>query len=62
MYDVPSTQSSVFEFDDYHVIWEQQAGNLYNRGDGVAWIGSNGTLVCNRTGYEVFPQTEDERL
>lgn len=59
MYDVPSTQSSVFEFDDYHVIWEQQAGNLYNRGDGVAWIGSNGTLVCNRTGYEVFPQTED---
>jgi predicted dehydrogenase len=56
MYEVPAVQTSVFQFDDYHVVWEHQASNLYNRGDGVAWIGSNGTLVCNRTGYEVIPR------
>jgi predicted dehydrogenase len=61
MYDVPSLQTSIFQFDDYQVVWEQQVSNLYNRSDGVAWIGSNGTLVCNRTGYEVIPQTSDGR-
>ena len=55
MRDVPTVQTSIFQFDDYHVVWEHQVSGLYNRGDGVAWIGSNGTLVCNRTGYEVIP-------
>lgn len=49
----------VFQFDDYHVVWEHQVSGLYNRNDGVAWIGSNGTLVCNRKGYEVIPQISD---
>jgi hypothetical protein len=55
MHETPRVQSSVFEFDNYHVVWEQQVTPLYNRGDGVAWIGSKGTLVCNRTGYEIIP-------
>jgi hypothetical protein len=55
--ETPRVQTSVFQFDDYHIVWEQQTTNLYNRGDGVAWIGSNGTLVCNRTGYEIIPRT-----
>ena len=33
---------------------------LYNRGDGVAWIGSKGTLVCNRRGYEIIPMKDRE--
>ena len=57
--EAPSVQTSVFQFDDYHVVWEHQVSNLYNRSDGVAWIGSNGTLVCNRTGYEVIPVMKD---
>ncbi len=55
MREVPSVQTSVFQFDNIHIVWEHQVSPLYNRGDGVAWIGSNGTLVCNRRGYEVFP-------
>jgi len=55
MTEVPSVQTSVFQFEEYHIVWEHQVNPLYNRGDGVAWIGSNGTLVCNRTGYEIFP-------
>lgn len=59
MTETPAVQTSVFQFDDYHVVWEHQVSNLYNRSDGVAWVGSNGTLVCNRTGYEIIPQVSD---
>ena len=55
MHETPRVQSSIFQFNDYHIVWEHAANGLYNRGDGVAWIGSNGTLVCNRTGYEIIP-------
>ncbi|HUX94589.1 MAG TPA: Gfo/Idh/MocA family oxidoreductase [Bacteroidales bacterium] len=60
MYETPRVQSSVFQFEKLHIVWEQQVAPLYNRGDGVAWIGSNGTLACNRTGYEIFPVTNRE--
>lgn len=53
--EVPGVQTSVFQFNDYHVVWEHQVSNLYNRSDGVAWIGNKGTLVCNRVGYEIIP-------
>ncbi len=56
MTETPRVQTSVFQFDKYHIVWEQQGTNLYNRVDGVAWIGSKGTLVCNRTGYEIIPK------
>lgn len=53
--ETPSCQTSIFKYDDYHIVWEQQVTNLYNRKRGVSWIGSNGTLVCNRSGYELIP-------
>lgn len=55
MIEAPSLQTSVFQFEDLHLVWEHSASPMYNRTDGVAWIGSNGTLVCNRTGYELIP-------
>ncbi len=58
MTETPRVQTSVFQFGKYHVVWEQQNTRLYNRDDGVAWIGSNGTLVCNRTGYEIIPKSD----
>jgi hypothetical protein len=32
--------------------------HLYNRNQGVAWIGSKATLVCNREGYELIPEKD----
>jgi len=61
MYETPRVQSSVFQFEKLHIVWAQQVTPLYNRGDGVAWIGSNGTLVCNRTGYEIFPEMGSDK-
>jgi hypothetical protein len=60
MREVPSLQTSVFQFDHLHIVWEHSAIGLYNRTDGVAWIGSKGTLVCNRTGYELIPAKDGE--
>jgi len=55
MIEAPSLQTSVFQFKDLHIVWEHSASPMYNRTDGVAWIGSKGTLVCNRQGYELIP-------
>lgn len=60
MPQTPRSQTSIFEYDDYHVVWEQQVSPLYNRPRGVAWIGSKGTLVCNRSGYELIPERGDD--
>ncbi|MCD7976039.1 MAG: hypothetical protein LUG51_02360 [Tannerellaceae bacterium] len=36
--------------------------HLYNRDQGVVWIGSNATLVCNREGYELIPVKNREGI
>ncbi len=61
MLEAPGGQTSIFQFDNYQIVWEHQMTGMYNRGDGVAWIGTKGTLVCNRTGYEVIPNKIDNK-
>ena len=56
MLETPAGQTSIFQFDNYQIVWEHQVADMYGRGDGVAWIGSNATLVCSRTGYELIPE------
>ena len=53
--DTPVCQTSLYQFENFHVEWSHQVANLYNRNQGVAWIGTKGTLVCNREGYELIP-------
>ncbi|MDD2244731.1 MAG: Gfo/Idh/MocA family oxidoreductase [Dysgonamonadaceae bacterium] len=53
--ETPSCQTTVFQFENFHMEWTQQEAYLYNRNQGVAWIGSKATLVCNREGYELIP-------
>lgn len=54
--ETPSCQTTIFQYDNFHIEWAQQVANLYNRNQGVAWIGSKATLVCNREGYELIPE------
>ncbi|MEJ7739322.1 MAG: Gfo/Idh/MocA family oxidoreductase [Chitinophagaceae bacterium] len=58
--ETPSCQTTIFQFDNFHIEWSQQVANLYNRNQGVAWIGSKATLVCNREGYELIPEKTKE--
>jgi hypothetical protein len=53
--ETPSCQTTVFQFKNFHLEWAQQEAYLYNRNQGVAWIGSKAALVCNREGYELIP-------
>ena len=54
--ETPSVQTSIIEHDKFHIVWEQQVANLYNRSQGVAWIGNNATLVCQRESLQLIPQ------
>jgi len=57
--DTPDTMTAVYEFDGFNVQWEHATGiddGPYGREHGIAFIGNNGTLVLNRSGWEVIPQ------
>jgi len=58
--ETPSCQTSVFQYDNFHIEWAQQVSWLYNRNQGVVWIGENATLVCNRDGYELIPEKKND--
>ena len=56
--ETPDTLTTLFEFDDYNLIWEHAQGisnGQYGRDHGIAYIGNNGTLVLDRNGWEVIP-------
>jgi predicted dehydrogenase len=62
--ETPDTLQAIYEFDGFSMIWEHAAGidgGPYGRNHGVAFIGNNGTLVIDRSGWEVIPETEDGR-
>ena len=45
------------------MIWEHAAGidnGPYGRDHGVSFIGNNGTLVVDRSGWEVIPEVEND--
>ena len=55
------TQSVFYQFDDYTISWEHTAGiqsGPYNRPYGLAFLGNDATLVIDRGGWEIFPESE----
>ena len=58
--ETPSCQTTIYQFDHFHVEWAQQVTNLYGVNQGVAWIGSKATLVCNREGIQLIPERSRE--
>ena len=57
----PDTMSTVYDFGDFNLVWEQAIGingGPYNRDHGIAFIGNNGTLVLDRGGWEVIPEKD----
>ena len=61
--ETPDNQFATYEFDDYAVTWEHVIGatsGLYgNNYCGVAFIGSNGTLVVDREKWRLFPEASN---
>jgi predicted dehydrogenase len=62
--ETPDTQQAIYEFDGFSMVWEHATGingGPYQRDHGVAFIGNNGTLVIDRNGWEIIPETREGR-
>jgi predicted dehydrogenase len=59
--ETPDTLQTLFQYENFNMLWEHATGidnGPYNRREGIAFIGNNGTLVLNRDGYEVIVEHE----
>ncbi len=59
--ETPDTLQAVFEYDGFNMLWEHATGidgGPYGKPEGIAFVGNDGTLVLNRGGWEVIPETE----
>lgn len=59
--ETPDSLQTVYEYEDYSILWEQATGingGNYGRNHGIAFIGNNGTLVVDRSGWEVIPESD----
>jgi predicted dehydrogenase len=60
--ETPDTLQAVFEYDGFNMLWEHATGidgGNYGRTEGIAFIGNNGTVVVNRGGWELLPETTE---
>ncbi|MGQ8338170.1 Gfo/Idh/MocA family protein [Sunxiuqinia sp. A32] len=59
--ETPDTATTVYDFGDFGVVWDHTIGvygaNYKSRGHGLAFLGEYGTLVVDRNGWEVIPET-----
>ena len=56
--ETPDTLMATYAYDDFNIIWDHACGinhGLYNRKEGLAFYGENGTMVLDRAGWEVIP-------
>lgn len=59
--ETPDTLQTVYEYDGFSILWEHATGidgGNYGRDHGIAFIGNNGTLILDRSGWEVIPENE----
>lgn len=55
--ETPDTLQAVFQYENFNMLWEHATGidqGPYGRREGIAFIGNNGTLVVDRSGYELY--------
>lgn len=57
--EAPDTLQTVYEFDGFSILWEHATGidgGNYGRDHGIAFIGNKGTLVLDRSGWQVISE------
>ena len=60
--ETPDTLQAVFEYDGFNMLWEHATGidgGNNGRTEGIAFIGNKGTLVVNRGGWELLPESTE---
>ncbi len=59
--ETPDTLQAVFEYEKFNMLWEHATGidnGNYGKTEGIAFIGNHGTMVVNREGWEIIPETQ----
>jgi predicted dehydrogenase len=59
------TMSVSYQLKDYTINWEHTAGiqsGPYGRAYGLAFVGNDATLVIDRDGWELFPESENGKF
>ena len=60
--ETPDTLMATYQYPDYTIIWDHACGignGLFNKREGVAFYGEDGTLLLTRGGWEVIPETNN---
>jgi predicted dehydrogenase len=58
--DAPDTQTATFEYPEFVCNYEYRAANansMFGKSYGLLFHGSEATMLVNRQGFEVFPET-----
>jgi predicted dehydrogenase len=61
--ETPDTQTALYNYPGFQLTWEHtmgRTGGLYQMGHGIAFTGTNGTLLVNRDGWKVVPEMENK--
>ena len=57
--ETPDVQDALYEYDGFTSIWSEREVSAGRRvGTGTEFFGTRGSLVINRAGYELFPDTK----
>jgi hypothetical protein len=60
--ETPDTLMATYKYKDFNIIWDHACGinhGLFDKKEGLAFYGENGTLVLTRAGWEVLPVIVD---
>lgn len=63
--ETPDSQVTTYEFPNFMLVWEHKAGlgvGINNRPWGVAWYGTEGTIMMDDSGWEVIPEHRKANL
>jgi predicted dehydrogenase len=60
--ETPDTLMATYKYPDFNIIWDHACGigtGLFDRAEGLAFFGENGTLILTRSGWEVHPENNN---
>ena len=61
--EAPDTMSVMYQFDHFNLLWDHAIGienGLFRKEHGIAFIGNNGTLELDRSGWEVMEESRSD--
>jgi predicted dehydrogenase len=63
--ETPDSQVTTYEFDSFMMVWEHKAGlavGINNHPWGIAWYGTEGTIMMNDAGWHIIPEKRKANL